>query len=155
MVTSFPFTHILFLFFAPWIFAQRSSINVQFQLTEECPEGTLVGCLSDDINLHAQSYLTSHPSEESYQLLTATKLFELDSTSGTIKTKSRIDREEICSSSQKGLFASTVEAAEMPCFIAPTGEPFTKWSTGATSHSCKNFHTWHQWQRPHVARGLY
>ena len=117
MVTSFPFTHILFLFFAPWIFAQRSSINVQFQLTEECPEGTLVGCLSDDINLHAQSYLTSHPSEESYQLLTATKLFELDSTSGTIKTKSRIDREEICSSSQKGLFASTVEAAEMPCFI--------------------------------------
>nr|CDS17687.1 protocadherin 9 [Echinococcus granulosus] len=117
MVSLSLFAVLLSLLPTMWVTAQRASVNVQFQLTEECPEGTLVGCLSEDVSLHAPQYLVNKPNGDSYQLLTATQLFELDSTSGTITTSGRIDREEICPPIQNSHQASTGESAAAPCSI--------------------------------------
>ncbi|CDS42735.1 protocadherin 9 [Echinococcus multilocularis] len=117
MVSLSLFAVLLSLLPTMWVTAQRASVNVQFQLTEECPEGTLVGCLSEDVSLHAPQYLANKPNGDSYQLLTATQLFELDSTSGTIITSGRIDREEICPPIQNSHQASTGESAAALCSI--------------------------------------
>ncbi|KAL5967779.1 Protocadherin-9 [Taenia solium] len=117
MIALSVFIALLPILPAMWVTAQRASVNVQFQLTEECPEGTLVGCLSEEVSLHASQYLTNKPNGDSYQLLTATRLFELDSVSGTITTNGRIDREEICPPSQNSHQASTIDSAEAPCSI--------------------------------------
>lgn len=119
MVTLSSYTALLLLIL--FIFlrasAQRASVNVQFQLTEECPEGTVVGSLSEDGGLHAPPFLITQPAGESYQLLTATRLLELDSASGTITTKGRIDREEICPSTQSSHRLTTSGVADVPCSI--------------------------------------
>ncbi|KAM3187729.1 hypothetical protein ACTXT7_001716 [Hymenolepis weldensis] len=112
--TTFP---IILLLHLHLLFGQRASVNVQFQLTEECSEGTIVGTLSEDISIHAPQFLLSQSNGESYQLLTATRLFELDSSSGTITTKGRIDREEICPSSPSSHHPTNSDTSDVPCFI--------------------------------------
>lgn len=112
--TTFP---IILLIHLHLVFGQRASVNVQFQLTEECSEGTTVGTLSEDISIHAPQFLLSQSTAGSYQLLTATQLFELDSSSGTIITKGRIDREEICPSSTSSHHHTNSDTSDVPCFI--------------------------------------
>ncbi|VDL14879.1 unnamed protein product [Hymenolepis diminuta] len=112
--TTFP---IILLIHLHLVFGQRASVNVQFQLTEECPEGTIVGTLSEDISIHAPQFLLTQSTSGSYQLLTATQLFELDSSSGTITTKGRIDREEICPSSPSSHHPINSDTSDVPCFI--------------------------------------
>ncbi|VDO06602.1 unnamed protein product [Rodentolepis nana] len=114
--TLHPF-YILLLLHLHLCICQRTSINVQFQLTEECSEGTVVGTLSEDISIHAPQFLLSPSHGESYQLLTSTRLFELDSSSGTITTKGRIDREEICPSSPSSHHLTSSDTSDIPCFI--------------------------------------
>ncbi|VDM16286.1 unnamed protein product [Hydatigera taeniaeformis] len=117
MIALSLFITLLPILSAMWATGQRASINVQFQLTEECPEGTLVGCLNEDVGLNAPHYITNKPNGDSYQLLTATRLFELDSISGKITTNGRIDREEICPPSQNSHQISTTDPTEAPCSI--------------------------------------
>ncbi|VDD80003.1 unnamed protein product [Mesocestoides corti] len=99
------------------ISAQRAGVNVQFQLTEECPEGTVVGRLSEDFSLHVPHFPPNQLNGDTYQLLTATRQFDLHSSSGTITTKQRIDREEICPPTMNVHRSPTTDMNEVPCSI--------------------------------------
>ncbi|KAL3310813.1 hypothetical protein Ciccas_010615 [Cichlidogyrus casuarinus] len=82
-------------------YSQSGSKNLTYYLTEECSNGTLVGrlenepILNDDLFFYRQTNVGPQNSV-TYQLLTTSKLFQLDPHSGELVTVSRIDREQVC-----------------------------------------------------------
>lgn len=103
--TSIMLAKLLFILlptFIAVVLSSRASVNVRFQLTEECAVGTLVGFLSEVVNpngMHFPSEGNSKAVDGGYQWLSSTLLFRLNKTTGGIYTKGRIDREAICTQS--------------------------------------------------------
>ncbi|BHF64159.1 Protocadherin-9 [Sparganum proliferum] len=111
----------------------RNTISVSFSVTEECPEGTLVGQLGS-ASIHSSPQFPSvDPTLDAgrqfgirYQLLTRTEIFRLDEFSGAIFTSGRIDRETLCIEKQsvhrsdshsQELPPRHRENTDLPCFV--------------------------------------
>ena len=65
---------------------------LSYHVVEECSSGTFVADLKNDAGL-----MTSRPSEPlEFRLLTNSTYFELDHSSGILRTSGRIDRDTLC-----------------------------------------------------------
>ncbi|VDL90584.1 unnamed protein product [Schistocephalus solidus] len=111
----------------------RNTVSVSFSVTEECPEGTLVGQLGSAFIHNNPQFPSVDPtlnagrrSEIRYQLLTRTEIFRLDEFSGAIFTNDRLDRETLCIEKQsvhrsespsQEVSSRHRESPDLPCFI--------------------------------------
>ena len=91
--------------------AQQEIIEIKYQILEELPVGTFVGNILLDSNLtsiHSHEVIKKlsfrflrHPlNAASSQLQHSTEGFSLSTTTGVIRTSSRVDRDEVCPGSE-------------------------------------------------------
>jgi len=91
----------LYAVLSPILFAGRKSLGaagaagagpLSYRVVEECSSGTFVADLKNDAGL-----TSSRPSDQlEFRLLTNSTYFDLDQSSGILRTSGRIDRDVMC-----------------------------------------------------------